>query len=655
MSDSTVKAISLSFKKDFIKPIEESDRLGFVKWGKKNDYPFFINELLNGSALQGGIVKAKVNYISGGGIEIVSGGNEAQLFIENKYTDFDLNEVLQMVSTDHESYGGFVVKGSWSMDGSKVVKWEHLNMDDCRFSEDLNTCYLSDDWNAQIQSKDKTNFRSLRVLDLNNKVGSFFIYYKDPTKKAKFEKGIYPKPPYYSGISAINTDMNLAKYFDALVQNSFSAGTMVTFMNGEPQTQQEANKYINQVKGTGAGVENAGEIILTFADGKDNAPLIQQLNGNDLDKRYDYTSKRATQNIFQANGITAPSLFGQMQEGSFNSAESRELYEIWNANYIKSRQNVLNWAFNYMMELSGVVGEIRLKDNNPFSSIETTTEQPTTVTDPTMTTPELDVAKSALNGAQITSLVDVVAKIKEGMLTPEQALAVVLSSFPTIAETEARKIVGLNTQFSANCSHSHQFNNNEIELFATFGVNADDYEVLSTEEIEWESENEMVFNRSKEIFATIGEITASLTDFDRQLLQLLDEGQDATTIAKALKSDVKTVAVRIAQMIEYKLIGGGKVTDLGKRLTTNDTLEFEVRFKYALRSPTPPLKTESREFCQQLISLNRLYSREEIETISSRVDRNVWNYRGGYWTNADTGVTTPYCRHIWNQQLIVKR
>jgi hypothetical protein len=165
----------------------------------------------------------------------------------------------------------------------------------------------------------------------------------------------------------------------------------------------------------------------------------------------------------------------------------------------------------------------------------------------------------------------------------------------------------------------------------------------------------MVFNRSKEIFETIGEITASLTDFDRQLLQLLDEGQDATTIAKALKSDVKTVALRIAQMIEFKLIGGGKVTDLGKRLTTNDTLEFEVRFKYALRTPTPPLKTESREFCQQLMSLNRLYSRDEIETISGRVNRNVWNYRGGYWTNADTGVTTPYCRHIWNQQLIVKK
>ena len=585
MSDNSIKAISLSFKKDFIKPIEEKDRNGFVKWGKKNDYPFFINELLDGSALQGGIVKAKVNYIAGGGLEIVSGGSEVQRVIDNPYSDYDLNEVLQMLSTDHESYGGMVVKGSWSMDGAKVVKWEHLNMDDCRFSEDLNICFLSDDWNAQVQSKEKTNFRTINVLNLDNKKGSFFIYFKDPTKKAKFEKGIYPKPPYYSGISAINTDVNLSKYFDALVQNSFSAGTLINFPGGQPQTQQEANKVIQQVKGTSAGVENAGEIIVTFSDGKDLAPNVQSLNGNDLDKRYEYTGKKVQQNIFQANGITSPSLFGTMQEGSFNAAESRELYEIWNGNYIKSRQNVLNWMFNYMLELSGVVGEVKIKDNNPFLKMQ-----------------------------------------------------------PQVAQPQ-----------QMSCQHSHQFNDNEIELFATFGVNADEYHVLSSEEIEWDSEPEMVFSRSSEIFATIGEITASLTDLDRQILQLLDEGQDATTIAKALKTDLKTVAVQIAKMVEYKLIGKGQVTDLGKRLTSNDTLEFEVRFKYALRTPTPPLKTESREFCQQLIGLNRLYSREEIETISSRVDRNVWNYRGGFWTNAETKVTTPYCRHIWNQQLIVKK
>lgn len=37
------------------------------------------------------------------------------------------------------------------------------------------------------------------------------------------------------------------------------------------------------------------------------------------------------------------------------------------------------------------------------------------------------------------------------------------------------------------------------------------------------------------------------------------------------------------------------------------------------------------------------------------MDRDVWKYRGGYYTNPDTGVTTPYCRHEWVQQIAIKR
>lgn len=53
--------------------------------------------------------------------------------------------------------------------------------------------------------------------------------------------------------------------------------------------------------------------------------------------------------------------------------------------------------------------------------------------------------------------------------------------------------------------------------------------------------------------------------------------------------------------------------------------------------------------------MNRTYTRQDIDNISTRVDRDVWKYRGGYYTNPDTGVTTPYCRHEWVQQIAIKR
>jgi hypothetical protein len=47
------KLESMSFRKDFVLPIEEQDRmLGFIKWGKKNDYPYFLVDLFNSNQLK---------------------------------------------------------------------------------------------------------------------------------------------------------------------------------------------------------------------------------------------------------------------------------------------------------------------------------------------------------------------------------------------------------------------------------------------------------------------------------------------------------------------------------------------------------------------------------------------------------------------------
>jgi hypothetical protein len=86
-----------------------------------------------------------------------------------------------------------------------------------------------------------------------------------------------------------------------------------------------------------------------------------------------------------------------------------------------------------------------------------------------------------------------------------------------------------------------------------------------------------------------------------------------------------------------------------------ETTEFEVRYTYKTRTDVPAVKTESREFCKKLLELNRSFTRDDINSISTRVDRNVWTYRGGWYSNPDTGATTPWCRHEWMQQLVIKQ
>lgn len=663
MSDS-VKMTSLTFKKDYIKPDEEKDRmLGFIKWGKKNDYPYFLIDLYNGSAWHQGIIKNKTYYIAGGGLEVVSGN--MQPFIENKYAEFDMNEIAEMLCNDYEMFGGFCAIGTWNRDGSRVAVWEHIDLDSVRVDESERMYYISDDWTAMQQSAEKTNLRAIPALDMTNKTGKFIIYYKDPVKKTKKERGIYPKPPYYGGITAIQTDVDISRFHMHEIANSFKGGTMISFTDGYPETQEEAENIKAQVKGRSQSVEDAGEIVITFSDTKDKAPIVQSLNGNDLDKRYETTENSVQQNILVAHSVVAPSLFGVAPDGSFNAAETADLYEIFKKTYVESRQKRIEWMINYMAELSGFVGKLKFKDVAPIGAEQPAAQAPTTPGDIPTNETQVDVAKSALNGAQIASLIDVVAKIKEGLLTSESALSIVLASFPTIDEAQARRIVGLQpsgAQQMSSCKHEESFSDDEIGYFAQYGTPSHEFKVIASYPIAWDTPSDEVFSKQEQIFATIGEIKVGIKDIDKNVLSLIQKGEDGVAISQALNTTVEEVAKSIKRLTDWELVSKMEITDTGSTLIEEVDVpaeRFEVVYTYRKIPGIPPVMTQSRAFCERLIGLNRKYTREEINTISMRVDRDVWRYRGGWYSfpkdDPRYPARTPWCRHEWVQQLVIRQ
>ena len=641
------KLESMSFRKDFVLPIEEQDRmLGFIKWGKKNDYPFFLVDLFNGSAWHQGIIKNKTHYIAGGGLEVVSG--ELARFIANPYSDFNMNEIVEQLAFDYESFGAFAVKGTWNREGTRVAVWEYLAIDAIRISSDERMYYLSDDWTVQQQSAEKTNLRTIPALDENNKVGSFVLYYKDPAKKARKEHGVYPKPPYQGGITAIQTDVDISKFHMYELQNGFKSGTLITFMDGFPETQEEAESFKNQIKGPASSIENSGDIIITFAPSADQAPKVESLTGNDLDKRYEALESSVQQNILVAHAVVAPSLFGVAPEGSFNAAESADLFEIFKKTYVETRQKRIEWILNYMVKLSGDTGTLKLKDVKPIGVAETAP-----VAAPV-------AQENSFNRQDINALMDVVGKMNDGKISSESALTIIMTTYPNIDEIQARKIVGLDSapQQMSSCKHEHTFSDDEIGYFAQYGDSAHEYEVIATFPIAWDTPSADVFSKQDQLFATIGEISAELNDFDKNVLKMLGDGEDSNAIAKALNTNIEEIAKSMAKLMRWEVITKGEITDLGKSLVRQEDIpieRFEVRYGYRTRLDVPPVKSGSRQFCERLLGLNRLYTKDEINTISGRVDRDVWRYRGGWYTNPDTQVSTPWCRHEWIQQLVVKR
>jgi predicted transcriptional regulator len=177
-----------------------------------------------------------------------------------------------------------------------------------------------------------------------------------------------------------------------------------------------------------------------------------------------------------------------------------------------------------------------------------------------------------------------------------------------------------------------------LNLFAECGVSKNDYELCKFE------------------FASASETA---------ILQILNANEGITVgeIAKYVNIDAQKVMDAITQMIDDGLINSenGKLSTSTKgtrELSKSVDTQIELRYEYGLDAAftgEPELIDTSRDFCRQLIGLNRYYTRKEIDTISSRVDRDVWKERGGWYTIPDTDVHINHCRHAWNSKLVRKK
>jgi hypothetical protein len=148
---------------------------------------------------------------------------------------------------------------------------------------------------------------------------------------------------------------------------------------------------------------------------------------------------------------------------------------------------------------------------------------------------------------------------------------------------------------------------------------------------------------------------AKLTEIGKKALKIIKDnaGIDLATLLTILATGAVAGAELISDLKKEKLLDdedGLKVSKEGEEEIKEVKSEFFVKYKYfGIRD-----KETNRPFCARLLELNRVYTREDINTLSERLGYNVWMRRGGWYHNPDTGVNTPYCRHTW-RQVIVKR
>jgi hypothetical protein len=196
----------------------------------------------------------------------------------------------------------------------------------------------------------------------------------------------------------------------------------------------------------------------------------------------------------------------------------------------------------------------------------------------------------------------------------------------------------------------------EMEAFESvameFGVSADNYQVLRSKPVRFEADNS--------VMAEFMEVEPENKELDKKILAEIKRTKkvEADQISRRLDVPLEKVSERI----EY-LISKGRVTIQDRVARIADTPDseveetFEIRYRYDLRPDATGAKVidTTRDFCRTLIKLNKLYTRQDIDQMTAIMGFSVWERRGGWYTLPGTDISRPSCRHIWQQQIVVRK
>ena len=625
-----------------LEPIEKLDRAnGVIKWGEKNLYPQWLNSLFYGSAIHSGIIRSKVYYISSGGLNYEGPDVEAWArMFANGTSDVNLDQLIEQMALDLELYNGVALRGRWSLDRSNCARLDLIPFETVRHLADSEQIAVSPDWSDR-----HTGFMLYEPLNPTERDSlQFYIMYCQKPKqvvfdgKQKVETGAYPLAPYIGGIKSIQTDIEIVNYSHSEIINNFGLGTIINLNGGKPKTPDDRKKLEARIKGA-TGTDAAGGTVVLFNNGKDNAATIEKLNGNDLNDRYISLSEDVRKNILLAHSVTSTSLFGLSMDGNFNASEMEVGYEIMKANYFRSRQEaLLSLIRNVATLCNNITGEITF---NPV---------------PLQQSPEIEAGETGnLVSEALGAMSPLVANTVLQVLTINEIRA--LASLGGIDGGDEPRGGATPTAMGSDLLGSEQLDALLIDEFKKVGQPKEGLKILYKAEVDTDDVEKSQFD-----FIEAFKDSFVLTqETDINVIKLIADGESFDSILKALKlnpSDLSKIMQKLAKL--GLLDSKGQITDAGLiEVATQDADRITVVYSYEKRPGVsgPEIIPGSREFCRELIRLDRVYTREEINQIGTIAKgsklvpfADVWTHSGGWW-NRD-GVNVSKCRHGWVQQVV---
>ena len=432
----------------------------YIYYGHDNLFPQHTNMLYKNSSTLNALINSISAWIYGGGLDADDKSNNIEEWTSlQKLINQQIGKNdVQLMCMDLKLHGGFYLSVSYSLDRESITEIEVLPFETMRAGHtndegEVTTYYHSYNWEdgrrakytelPAFNPKHKDIYPNQVMCVKMNSVGSYY----------------YPKPDWIGAWNYAELEANISQFHLSNIEHGLAPSFVINFANGIParEKREEIKRTIEQEL---AGSRNSGKFLCTFSDGRDTTPEITPVPLSDADKQFQFLSEECQKKIMVSNRVVSPRLFGIIDGGGLgnNAEELQTASALFEQTVIEPFRDVILDALKMILAESGMTLDLFFKPFDLFKTefadteaevineevaTEVIPDAKSTISDEVggmvedVESEDIEKVDASYNGAQISSAIDIVAKVQEGILTKEQAV-VFLVQFLQLPEEVAK-------------------------------------------------------------------------------------------------------------------------------------------------------------------------------------------------------------------------
>ncbi len=616
--------------------IKEVTGKDWIEYGADNNYFQYLIDRYNGSPTNNAAINGISQAIYGKGLNATNSSSKPNEYAQ--MVSLFKKDVVRKLCYDLKLMGQCAIQVIYSKDRKTIAQLEHmpvetLRAEKCNEDGDIPAYYYFKDW-ANIKRSDNP----LRIPAYGMSKENIEIFYIKPYKSGFY---YYSPVDYQGGLQYAELEEEVSNYHLNNILNGLAPSMLINFNNGTPN--QEERRLIEQkIAQKFSGTSNAGKFILAFNDNKESQAEITPVQLSDAHNQYQFLSEESQSKIQVAHRVVSPFLLGIRTSSGFssNSDEIKTASLLMDNTVIRPFQELLIDSFDELLSYNEIALNLYFTTLQPleFTEVDSSIQDDETIEEETgvetvdgidtgsgvdvisenVTEDEIEKVDASYNGAQIASAISIIEKVKEGILTPEQAKTFLIQ-FLQLPENIANSFFDNDTiNLSKVKNYLESKRKKEVSL-ESFGEDEDltEWELIDERKVDYEDEDALDFQIDQ------------LNKKDKSLL---------------------------SKIWNFVSTGTARPNAKSKQDEDVDGTQFKVRYQYApLKDTFRDNKNVTRDFCQKMVTAKKIYRKEDIEMMSKQAVNAGWGPRG-----ADTYSIWFYkgggaCHHFFMRKTYMKK